>query len=178
MQRTDDVGLLARAGGGDEAALAALYDRYAQRVLAVGLRRLDDRSLAEEVVQETFVRLWRAAAGFDEQRGSVRAFVYTLAHRTAVDLHRRRPTPASELPDQLGGPGDGIEDLVRDLDVHHALQGLSEHHRVVLELTYLEDLPQQAVAERLGVPTGTVKSRIYHALRALRTRMTEEEDAR
>lgn len=130
--------------------------------------------MAEELVQETFVRLWRASGRFDPELGSVRAFLFTLAHRARVDLLRRRPPQAAELPLELGATSDGIDDLVSGLHLREALATLPDHHRTVLELVYDEDLPQQAVAERLGIPAGTVKSRTFHALRALRAALTEE----
>jgi RNA polymerase sigma-70 factor, ECF subfamily len=167
---------LVAAGSRDE-PLAELYRRYAKRVYGVGFRLLGDTGLAEDLVQETFLRLWRSAPAFDPARGSVRTFLFTLARRAAVDLWRRRcgrlVTVGSE-PEPLRDD-DAFEALLLSLDVRDALDGLSAKHREVLELHYRDGRTQQQIAELLAVPLGTVKTRTYHALRALR-RALEERD--
>ncbi len=138
---------------------------------------LHDRGLAEDLVQETFVRLWRSAHRFDPGRSSVRTFVYTLARRAAVDLWRRSsrsPAPTAAEPeteDAVGGAA--FDELLVRLDVGEALAALTPVHRAVLELQYHGDLTQTQVAERLGIPLGTVKSRTLYALRALAAELKE-----
>lgn len=164
-----DTDLMARIADGDsEQAMAELYDRYGRRVYGLGVSTLNDRQLAEELVQETFVRVWRSAAGFDPTVGTAPAFLFTLARRVAIDMHRRRPAPTSEMPELADGAADRFDRLVEELALREAIAGLPPRHRSVLELAYFDDMTQDAIGEQLGVPTGTVKSRTHTALRALR----------
>jgi RNA polymerase sigma-70 factor, ECF subfamily len=174
---TDDEALLLRrvAAGDHGDPLVDLYRRYSARLYGLGLRLLGDRGMAEELVQETFVRLWRSAPRFDPERGSVRTFTFTLARRAAIDLLRRpssRPLPdadgVEEVPD-----GPAFDALLLSLDVRDALDCLSPKHRAVLELMLDEDLSQAEIAERLRIPLGTVKTRSFHGMRALRMELEE-----
>ncbi len=167
---------LVAAGNRDE-PLAELYRRYAARVYGLGLRLLGDCGLAEDLVQETFLRLWRSAARFDPERATLRTFLFMIARRAAVDLWRRRRSThaAGDAEAEALVDDDAFEALVVSLDVRDALDGLSAKHREVLELHYLGDLTQRQISERLDVPIGTVKTRTYHALRALKSRVEERE---
>lgn len=166
--------LMQRAAGGDcDAAIGALYDRYARRLYGYGLRLLQDVSLAEEMVQETFVRLWRSAARFDAQKGSVSRYVFTIARNTAIDLHRRKPrSERTELGD-LAQEGDAFEQLLTSLTVRDALHSLQPAFREILELAYDQALSHREIAAALGVPVGTVKSRTHYAMRALRAELVD-----
>ncbi|WP_411277098.1 RNA polymerase sigma factor [Gaiella sp.] len=165
--------LLQRAANGDhDAAMGELYDRYGRRLYGYGLRALGDPGLAEDLVQETFVRLWRAAGRFDAGQGTVRGYLFTIARNAAVDLHRRRPRHERA---ELGDPpaeGDAFEALVTRLAVRDAVEALPDDFREVLELSYDQELSQAQIAERLEMPVGTVKSRTFYALRALKTQLT------
>lgn len=172
-----EADLLAQVGAGDRGApLDDLYDRYARRVYALGLRWLGDGGLAEDLVQETFVRLWRAAGRFDPARGSVRTYLFTIARRAAADLWRTHSRHQATSLDAPGGPGESLrgeqgesfDRVVLEVDMGHALDGLSPKHREVLELHFREDLTQPQIAERLDLPLGTVKTRVFYALRSLR----------
>lgn len=178
--------LLRRVAAGDRGApLEELYDRYHRRVWAVGLRRLRDRGAAEDLVQETFVRLWRAAPRFDPERGTVGALLMTIAYRAASDLGRRRAGEAPvvsldvESADTPADPAAGTEQeeqlLLRD-ELQAALATLSDDQREILRLHFQEDLTQTQIAERLGLPLGTVKSRVFYGLRHLRTALAEGQD--
>jgi RNA polymerase sigma-70 factor, ECF subfamily len=159
------------AGDDRDDCLEALYELYANQIYGLGVHLLRDAGQAEDLVQETFVRLWRSARRYDPGRGSVRTFVFTLARRAAVDMWRRRGASGSrELPEleAEGAAGDdAFEHLLLRLAVGEALTRLSPAQREVLELSYREDLTQSQIAERLGIPLGTVKTRTMHALRAL-----------
>jgi RNA polymerase sigma-70 factor (ECF subfamily) len=162
-----DAALLARAAAGDEVAVADLYAAYAGPLYAYGLRRLGDTDLAEELVQTVLTRLWRSRSRYDPARGSVRTFVYAIARTSATDLHRRRARqaePRGQLPDVAGT--DELDDLLRAEAVRAALDRLSSDHREVLELAYFGELTQSTIAQRLGLPLGTVKSRTFYALKA------------
>ncbi len=169
----EEAALLRRVAAGDHReALGILHDRHATRIFRLGLRLLGDRGRAEELVQETFVRLWHSAGRFDPEQATVGGFVLLLARRAAVDMLRR----AAARPQQVALDGaeeepvsdDAFARLVEGLAVREALEALSPDHRRVLELGYDEDLTQPQIASHLGLPLGTVKSRTYHALRALR----------
>lgn len=157
------VGLVAR---GDERAVTVLYDRYAGPLYGFGLRRLGDRSLAEQLVQEVMTRLWRAAGRFDPERASVRTWIFTMARSVVIDLHRQRKRPRAVAV--VEEPTDELDQLLRAELVRAAIERLTVEHRTVLEVLYFEGLTQAEAAARLGVPVGTVKSRAYYALRAMR----------
>ena len=165
-----EADLVARIAAGDrEEALPELYRRYERRLYGLGLRLLGDPSLAEELVQETFVRVWRNAGRYDPERGSVATYVFTVARRIAVDLWRRPSSrPFMPEPEDQAQPGDHVDRVLVGLTVRDALDALSTDHRQVLELSYGRDLNQRAIADQLGLPLGTVKTRTYHALRALK----------
>ena len=172
---TEDEQLLIAIGRGDrECALRELYQRYERRLYGLGLRLLGDPGLAEELVQETVLRLWRTAARFDPARGTATSFIFAVARRLAVDLWRRPSSrPYQAEVEQSSDPDEVIDRLLVQLAVREALDALSEAHRQVLELSYQGDMTQVEIATRLGISLGTVKSRTYHALRSFRRAMTE-----
>ena len=162
------------AGGDSGAPLRRLYQRYERRLYGFGLRLLGQPGLAEELVQETWVRLWQSAPRFDPDRGTVRAFLFTIARRVAVDLYRRPSSRAlgAEVED-AGAVEAAADQVLLAVTVRDAMEALSPAHREVLELVYDEDLKLADVAERLDVPLGTVKTRAHHALRGLRRALEE-----
>ncbi len=179
---TTDADLLLAVRQHDRGALEQLYGRYSGRLFSLGLKLLGDTGLAEELVQETFVRLWRTGATFDPARGSASAFIFVIARRLAVDLWRRPssrtalpPASAADLTDEarLSEVEDPVDAFVLGVVVRDALDSLSPSHRDVLELAYRSDLTQRQIAERLEVPLGTVKTRAYYALRALKLALEE-----
>ena len=176
-EQVSDERLLALVAAGDrEQAVGRLYDRFARRIYGFGLHQLGSASLAEELVQETFVRVWQAASRFDPERGSAATFVFTIARRLAVDLWRpraARPPGGAEAREQA--MPNGVDRLLVGLAVREALDGLSPAHREVLELAHGQALTQVEIAERLGIPLGTVKTRTFHALRALRLALREHD---
>ena len=124
------------------------------------------------------MRVWRSAPVSTPERGTVRAFTFTLARRAAIDLLRRRasrPLPTSEAAPELPDlpEGEAFDALVLGLDVRDALRALSAKHREVLELMVDEDLGRGEIAERLRIPVGTVKTRAFYGLRALRLELEE-----
>lgn len=175
----DEAALVARVAAGDsDDPMVALYERYGSRLYGLGMRLLGgDSGMAEEMVQETFVRLWRSAERFDPSQGSVKTFTFMLARRVAIDLRRRaaaRP-PQSQAADAGHQVDDDqtFEQLIVGLDVRDALSSLSSKHREILELHCDGDLTQERIAERLGIPLGTVKTRTYYGLRALKLELEE-----
>jgi RNA polymerase sigma-70 factor (ECF subfamily) len=175
----EEAELVGRLAAGDRGEpLAELYDRYGTRVYRIGLALLGDVGLAEDLVQETFLRLWRSAGRFDARRGAVSTFVFTLARRAAVDLWRRngaRPASVAEVAEDDPAAEEAFDRLVLGLWVREALDTLPLHQRRVLELQYHADLTQSQVAVLLDLPLGTVKTRTLRALRAL-ARVLRERD--
>ena len=177
----DDAMLLARVADGDLGRpLEELYKRFEHRLFGLGLNLLGDRGLAEELVQETFVRLWRTAGRFDPDRGSVATYVMAIARRLAIDLWRRpssRPFNPPPPPDSKEAdppdPADPVDSLMTRIVVREAMQALSPAHREVLDLMHGGNLKQAEIAELLGIPLGTVKTRAYYALRALKLALDE-----
>jgi RNA polymerase sigma-70 factor (ECF subfamily) len=166
--------LLLVADGDHGASLRRLYRRYERRLYGFGLRLLGDSGLAEELVQETWVRLWQSAGRFDPDRGTVRAFLFTIARRVAVDLWRRPSTRSlgTEYED-VDAVEAAADQVLLSVTVRDAMDALSPAHREVLELVYDEDLKLADIADRLDVPLGTVKTRAHHALRGLKRALEE-----
>ena len=171
---------------GDERATAELWDRYAGRVRALGLRLSGyDSRFADDLVQETFAKLWRGASRFDATRGTEATFVFTVARRAAVDQWRRGRRAAGDqpldgLPEAIGavtsGPGapeDHVDAVVTGWVVTEALGNLPPAQREVIELAYYRQLTQTEIAGQLGIPLGTVKTRTYAALKALRAALAD-----
>jgi RNA polymerase sigma-70 factor, ECF subfamily len=173
----EEAGLLALVAAGDVGApLAELYRRYAGRLYGFGLRLLGDSHLAEEMVQECFVRLWRTAGRFDPTRASVGTYLFVIARSVAVDV-RRRPgnRPLVVLPEgaEPADHDDLEERITQRLSIRAALASLSPAHREVIMLAHDDGLTQSEIADRLGIPLGTVKTRMFHGLRALRVALAE-----
>src|SRR6476646_7626244 len=198
----DDPALVERLVGGSEGALAELYDRHADAIFALVLRSTSDRGIAEEVVQETFLTLWNRAETFDPQAGSLTAWLHTIARNRAIDRLRaagRRPTlvalssaaSTDEDPTQaldrlvsgglvVGGAtrpsspeeeaaAAGLRDTIRD-----AVAVMPDVERTVILLAYQDELSQTEIADRLGWPLGTVKTRTRRALLRLREALGAE----
>ncbi len=176
----EDARLLAGVAAGDEdEALVGLYRRFETPLYRLGLRLLKDEGMAEELVQDTFVRLWRSAPSYDPARGSVRTYAFVIAYGVASDLRRRsasRPldvAPADEVERRAPAAPEALDQVLLGMAVGDALDSLSENHGAVLRMYYEEDLSQPQIADRLGIPLGTVKTRTHHALRALRRELEE-----
>jgi len=170
-----DEALLALVAREDEEALAELYDRYTRVAYGLALRVVRDPALAEDAVQEAFLTLWRTAAGFRSDRAKPSTWILTLVHRRAVDVVRREerrraaPLETVEEPDALGlATDEEIERTDRRRLVQQALRQLPDEQREALELAYYGGLTQSELAERLAVPLGTIKSRMFTGLRRLR----------
>jgi RNA polymerase sigma-70 factor, ECF subfamily len=159
--------LLDRLAAGDHAALGEVYDRYAGLVNGLALRILRNTAEAEEVIQEVFVQIWRQAVRFDPARGSAEAWICTIARTRALDRLRRRTSRREEPDDEIPG-ASATPRTVEALAVRKALESLSADQRTALELAYWEGLTQSEIAERLGEPLGTVKTRIRTAMIRLR----------
>ncbi|MFD0691034.1 RNA polymerase sigma factor [Actinomadura fibrosa] len=174
-----DADLRARLAAGDDDALGEIYDMYAPLVHGLARRVTGDAEAARDVTQEVFVGLWERPLAFDPERGSLRGWLATLAHRRAVDwvrreARRRRPPP--EDADRTGPGGADEAVLAGELasGVKRSLNALSPPLRDALELAYYRGLTYREVAVALGIPEGTAKSRIRSALAQLGRRLESE----
>jgi RNA polymerase sigma-70 factor (ECF subfamily) len=163
-----DEDLMAAVASGDETALAALIDRYAASVHAYLFRHSGNRDDADDLLQETWVRVARSARSFDTAR-RFRSWIYGIATNLARDLFRRRMTRERALRDlAMHPPATSDTDAVDRRELRERIAELPENLRAVLLLRYYEAMNEAEMAEVLGVPRGTIKSRLHAALRRLR----------
>lgn len=173
LAHLSDEALVALTARRQEEALAELYDRFGRVAFGLARRVLRDERLAEDAVQEAFLDVWRTAATFVPERGRASSWVLMLAHRRAVDLvrrhERRRTEPLDEAPTPAGDATDEVAWLRLQRErVQGALRQLPDRQREALELCYYGGLTQSELAERLGEPLGTIKSRMFNGLGRLR----------
>jgi RNA polymerase sigma-70 factor, ECF subfamily len=158
----------------DEALIRALYADHGRALLAYANRLTGDRAAAEDVVQETLVRAWRKSDVMTNGRGSVRGWLFTVARNIVIDQARARAARPQEVADKVDAPTgdrDPADQVVDSIVVLEAMNGLSEEHRSVIEEIYFRGRAVAEAAEVLDIPPGTVKSRSYYALRALRDKL-------
>ncbi len=173
LAHLSDEALVLLAARSEQSALAELYDRYGRAAFGLSLRVLRDEKLAEDAVQEAFISVWRTAARFVPERGKASTWILTLVHRRAVDAvrreQRRRADPLERAAEPLGSGAD--EDAWLRLQrerVQDALRQLPDVQREALELAYYGGFSQSELAERLGQPLGTIKSRMFAGLARMR----------
>jgi RNA polymerase sigma-70 factor (ECF subfamily) len=185
----DDVSLVSAISRGDSHALEVVYDRYSRGVYSLALRLLSDGPAAEEVVQETFLKLWRQPGSYQANRGRLLPWLLGVAHHHAVDMLRRRQLEQRHrIPPPPHANGDALSDMLDKLGltstegdpqsragafeqraaVHRALDMLPVEQRLPLELAYYKGMTQFEVATLLGLPLGTVKTRMRLGLQQLR----------
>jgi RNA polymerase sigma factor (sigma-70 family) len=184
LAHLSDEALVALVARGDEQALAALYDRVGRVAYGIAYRILRDDRFAEDAVQEGFLAVWRSAATFSADRGKASTWIVTLVHRKAVDIvrreQRRRAEPLEVGPaHDVADPSGSAEDeawLAFERDrLQSALRALPDAQRETLELAYYGGYSQSELASRLGVPLGTIKSRMFAGLARLREVLDEAE---
>ena len=178
-ERLTDEQVVALVARSDDEGLAELYDRFGRVAYAVALRILRDPALAQDAVQEAFLTAWRTAPSFDPRRASASTWLLTLVHRRAVDVvrreERRRAEPLEAAPVAAGDATDEAAWVrERRRAVQAALAQLAPDQREAIELAYYGGLSQSELADRLGVPLGTIKSRMFAGLAKLRDLLPEE----
>jgi RNA polymerase sigma-70 factor, ECF subfamily len=162
-----DAELLIRVAGRDRDAFELLYHRYVRSIFGLALRRLRDRTRAEDAVQETFAAVWRSAASYKPERGPAAPWLYAIARNAIVDRFRSQVDTTAEVPDLVSGdpgPADRAESSFVSWRVHRALEELPTREREVVELAYWSGMSQSEVADYLNIPLGTVKTRTRSAL--------------
>ena len=169
----DDGHLAARIAEGDRGVLEELFRQYAGAVKSMAMRVIRDETLAEDVVQDTFLGFWKAPTKYDPSRGSLRTFLLTIAHRRAVDIVR---SEVARTRREMRPPDPVFFDLEDEVmarrlagDVRSALVGLSPEEREAISLAYFSGLSYVQVADHLHAPEGTIKSRIRSGMRKLAT---------
>lgn len=148
---------------GDALAVKAAYEEFGGAVFALALSVLRDRHLAADATQQTFFKAWRSASEFDPERPFA-PWLYTIARRTAIDIYRKRSRVVpSEHVDSVAPEEPGLEAAWETFQVRAALDRLSDEERSVMQMSHLEGLTHQEIADRLDIPLGTVKSRSHRA---------------
>lgn len=184
----NDETLAAQVAQGDGAALEALYDRYSSTVLGVAFKVIGDQGAAEDVLQETFWRVWRSAATFQSQRGSFASWLFRITRNLAIDAYRRsnvRPQaitgvadPESVL-DQIADPDMNVAEqaqaILKNRQVRNALTSLPQVQRQVIEMAYFSGMTRQEIAEATGEALGTIHTRARLGLQKLREELEKEE---
>ena len=174
LAHLSDEAVVALTARSDEVALAELYDRYGRAAYGLAVRVLRDEALAEDAVQDAFLAVWRGASRFIPERAKASTWIMTLVHRRAVDLvrreERRRADPLPEAEPDSGGPSaaDSTWLHLERERVQAALSQLPDQQREAIELAYYGGFTQSELAERLGEPLGTIKSRMFAGLARLR----------
>src|SRR5215203_5192309 len=174
-----DEQLMANLDGPEvERSISTLYERYSRTVFGVGFKILGDRSLAEELIQEVFLKVWRSASTFDPSRGSFSTWLFRVTRSVALDLYRKRANrvrPVLEgdaylatMRDRSAGPQEIVDESWLSWRVSRALDALDAPHREVIELAYFGGLSQREISLRTGIPLGTVKTRTAKAFKSLR----------
>jgi RNA polymerase sigma factor (sigma-70 family) len=180
MAHLSDEALVALAARSDETALAELYDRFGRAAYGLAFRVLRDASLAEDAVQEAFLDVWRQADRFVPERARASAWLFTFVHRRAVDVvrreERRRADPLDNAPVAVGGTAEDEAWVRLERErVQGALKQLPDAQREAIELAYYGGFTQSELAERLGEPLGTIKSRMFTGLARLRELLEGEQ---
>lgn len=177
----DDESIMTGLTAGRPEAIGDLYDRYGSAVYALARRITADSAMAEDITQETFVKVWRHADRYDPERGRLATWILHIAYTTTIDAMRARrrwPVPVVEPSEELAAepgadPAAQAELAILGEDVRRALLRLPPEQRQALELAYFGALSQSEIGQRLGIPLGTVKSRVRLGLTALRRILLE-----
>jgi RNA polymerase sigma factor (sigma-70 family) len=178
LAHLSDEALVLLAAHSEQSALAELYDRYGRPAYGLALRVLRDETLAEDAVQEAFMSLWRTAPRFVPERGKASTWILTLVHRKAVDIVRREQVRrtdalAEDAEDQAQAADEEAWLRLQRERVQNALRQLPDQQREAIELAYYGGFTQSELAERLGQPLGTIKSRMFAGLARLRELLEE-----
>jgi RNA polymerase sigma-70 factor (ECF subfamily) len=166
--------LLRAVGRSDPDALGELYRAFERPLYSLGMRWLSDHKLAEELVQEVTFRMWRRASTFDDRRGAASSWIFGIARNVAADLARERARRPIAVADPPRAEETWDEEKAWEAwQVSLVMKRLPRHQQEVLELAYGRDMTQAEIARALGIPLGTVKTRLYAGLKSLRRSLVE-----
>jgi RNA polymerase sigma factor (sigma-70 family) len=173
LAHLSDEALVALVARADDSALAELYDRFGHVAYGLALRVVRDPALAEDAVQEAFLAVWRSAARFVPERAKASTWILTVVHRRAVDIVRREEPRRTEPLEAAPQPSANLTEdeawlRLQRTRVQEALRKLPDQQREALELAYFGGFTQSELADRLGEPLGTIKSRMFTGLARLR----------
>jgi len=187
-ERLSDEILVSQVAQGNSDALETLYDRYASIILGLSFKVTGDRSMAEDVLQETFWRVWKSAATYQSQRGTFTSWLFRIARNLAVDAYRRqnvRPQAlyradandplVDEAPDADVDVAEQAQSILKNRQIGSALASLPRPQRQVIELAYFYGMTRQEIAEATGEALGTIHTRARLALQKLREELDKEE---
>jgi len=187
-ERLSDEILVTQVAQGSSAALEALYDRYASTVLGISLKVIGDQASAEDVLQETFWRVWKSAVTYQPQRGSFTSWLFRIARNLAIDSYRRqtvRPQEVymedgsdsilEEMPDPGTDVAEQTQSILKNRQVRQALASLPRLQRQVIEMAYFYGMTRQEIAEATGEALGTIHTRARLAVQKLREELDREE---
>ena len=187
---TPDETLVTRVARGDSAALEVLYDRYASRVLGISLKIVDDQALAEDILQETFWRVWQSASTYQSQLGAFTGWLFRIARNLSIDAYRRRNVRPQvvmntrgedsvpvldETPDPDMDVAEQAQAILTNRQIRTALASLPVVQRQVIELAYFYGMTRQEIADATGEALGTIHTRARLALQKLRGELERDE---
>jgi RNA polymerase sigma-70 factor (ECF subfamily) len=190
LSDTPDETLAARVARGDSAALETLYDRYASRVLGVSLKIVGDQALAEDILQETFWRVWQSAGTYQSQLGAFTGWLFRIARNLSIDAYRRRNVRPQaimnaretggdsfleETPDPDTNVAEQAQSILTNRQVRNALGSLPDVQRQVIEMAYFHGMTRQEIADVTGEALGTIHTRARLALQKLRGELKRDE---
>ena len=183
-----DETLVTQVARGDSAALEVLYDRYASKVLGIALKILGDQELAEDILQETFWRVWQSASTYQSQLGALTGWLFRIARNLSIDAYRRRnvrpqailsaagtESVLDETPDPNADVAEQAQSVFQNRQVHEALASLPGVQRQVIEMAYFYGMTRQEIAEATGEALGTIHTRARLALQKLRGELERDE---
>ncbi len=157
----------------DDRDVREAYAAHSRELYGFAVRSLRDPGLAEEAVQETFLRAWRAGDRYDPELGSLRTWLFAILRNVVIDLGRARAARPGVAVGTVEAGHEPLEQVLLSWQVEEALRQIGEAHRIVIVETFYKGRPYAEVAAELGVPEGTIKSRVYYGLRALRNALEE-----
>jgi RNA polymerase sigma-70 factor (ECF subfamily) len=185
---TPDETLVTQVARGDTASLEALYDRYASRVLGISMKIVGDQALAEDILQETFWRVWQSAVTYQSQLGPFTGWLFRIARNLSIDAYRRRNVRPQaiisasgsepileETPDPDTNVAEQAQSILMNRQVRNALASLPDAQRRVIEMAYFYGMTRQEIAEATGEALGTVHTRARLALQKLRGELERDE---
>jgi RNA polymerase sigma-70 factor, ECF subfamily len=188
LSDTPDEALATRVARGDSAALEVLYDRYASRVLGISMKIIGDQALAEDILQETFWRVWQSAPTYQSQLGPFAGWLFRIARNLSIDAYRRRNVRPQifmgadgsdpildETPDPDMDVAEQAQAVLQNRQVRKALDALPGMQRQVIEMAYFYGMTRQEIAEATGEALGTIHTRARLALQKLRGELERDE---